>query len=49
LKWVEAFDEVFIRDLITLFGGVTTGKFSPDFNTLLIGDATGASLFRESP
>jgi WD40 repeat protein len=36
-----AHDEVFIRDLVTLSGGVTTGKFSPDYNTLLIGDATG--------
>jgi hypothetical protein len=33
--------EVHIRDLVTLSGGVSTGRFSPDFGKLLIGDSTG--------
>lgn len=33
--------EAFLRDLITLSGGVSTGKFSPDFRQLVIGDSTG--------
>jgi hypothetical protein len=43
--------EAFLRNLITLSGGVSTGKFSPDFRQLVIGDSTGKIhlfSFRES-
>lgn len=33
--------EAFLQDLITLSGGVSSGKFSPDFRQLVIGDSTG--------
>jgi hypothetical protein len=33
--------QAFIRDVISLSGGVSTGKFSPDFSNLILGDSTG--------
>jgi len=31
----------FVRDVIKLSGGISAGKFSPDFSKLVIGDSTG--------
>jgi hypothetical protein len=31
----------FVREVIRLSGGISTGKFSPDFSKLILGDSTG--------
>lgn len=31
----------FVRDVVKLSGGISAGKFSPDFSKLVIGDSTG--------